>query len=356
MPTNFGTFSLQDLLAAQTPIPLIGEDRAYEAIAEALAAHNRITAETRAQLMDTGTDQLRRYGGAATMEVEDLGEFGTPDAQKVVAGSNVGFPLRRKGASLQWTRDALSEMTGAELAGQVLAMQDADVRGILRAMKAAIYNPVNTDFVDTMVNSIHLPIKALVNADGAPIPPGPNGEAFDPTTHTHYLAVAAAGAPTETEVVRFTEHVIEHYADGKALLYINRADETTVRAFPSFVPYVDARIIPAITAAVGREALNPTQLYNRAIGLLKGVEVWVKPWIVPGYYVTHMDNQSKPLCFRERRAGSGTLQLVADNEQYPLRAQTYRRVYGIAVWNRTNGSVLDTTHTVYTVPTPAQLF
>lgn len=349
----YGTFNLSDLLAAQVPVVAFGEDNAFQAISDALEVHNRITREIVTDLVDTTTDQLRRYGSPNSLSMVEVDEWGIADSQKLTAGSNIGFPLRGYQITLQWTRWALETMMTAELAAQFTAAQDADVKNLQLQIKRAIFTPTNTTFQDKLVNGLLLPVKAFLNADGAPIPLGPNGEIFNGSTHTHYLGVTTGDAPTVTEVTGLIETVIEHYATGQPYLYINRASEATVRAFSGFQAYYDSRVTAATTITRGDGALNPIALYNRAIGILDGAEVWTKPWMPANYMFAYMQGAPKPLVLRERMNNSSGLRIMADNEQFPLRANTMAREMGIGVWNRPNGAVLDT-HTgsgTYTTPT-----
>jgi hypothetical protein len=207
--------------------------------------------------------------------------------------------------------------------------------------------------VDNLVNGLLLPVKAFLNADSAPIPLGPNGEVFNAATHTHYLGVTTGGSPTQAEVYSLIETVIEHYATGQPMLYINRADETKVRAFAGFQPYFDSRVTAAETITRGNAGLNPIALYNRAIGILDGAECWVKPWLPASYMFAYMSGAPKPLVLRQEPNSPAGLRMMADNEQFPLRANTMQRVTGVGVWSRPNGAVLDTTtgSGTYTVPT-----
>ena len=340
----YGTFNLQDLIAAQTPVLQFGEDNAFAAIQAAFDAHNRIVADIARPLVDKTTDNMRRYGGPAPMQLVRMDQWARPDAQKVTAGSNVGFPLEFFGMSLQWTRWALERMRTDELAAQVTGAMDADLKNIQLLFKTALFTPTNSTFVDKLSGTfLQLPIKALVNADGAPLPVGPNGEVYNASTHTHYLGVATGGIPLVSEVAALIETVIEHYASGQPLLYINRAQETTVRAMAGFAQYFDNRVTAATTITRGDGELNPVAIYNRPIGILDGAEVWTKPWIPAGYMLAFMDNGLKPLAWRGPEVGSGEFRLLAENEQYPLRAQSWGREIGVAVWNRPNGSVLDCT-------------
>jgi hypothetical protein len=349
---TFGTFSLADLLAAQVPVVTFGEDNAFQAIADALTVHNRITSEIIADLADMTTDQLRRYGGPSAMVMLPSDEYSRMDAQKLTAGSNIGFPLSPYQVSLQWSRFALERMQTQELAVQFTAAQDADVKNIQLLLKTAIFTPTNSTFVDRLVNGLLLPVKAFLNADGAPIPLGPNGEIFNAGTHTHYLGVTTGGAPTQAEVYALIETVIEHYATGQPLLYINRAQESLVHGFAGFQPYYDTRASAALTITRGNAGLNPIALYNRAIGLLDGAEVWTKPWIPASYMFAYMYGAPKPLAMREEANATTGLRMMADNEMFPLRANTMQRVVGVGVWNRPNGAVLDCTTGggTYTLP------
>jgi hypothetical protein len=349
---SFGTYTLADLLAAQVPVVQFGEDNAFQAISDALAVHNRITNEIISDLADVTTDQLRRYGGPSSMVMLPADQFSRVDAQKLTAGSNIGFPLAPYQVSLQWSRFALERLQTNELAVQFTAAQDADIKNIQLLLKTAIFTSTNSTFVDNLVNGLLLPVKAFLNADSAPIPLGPNGELFTASTHTHYLGVATGGAPTQAEVYALIETVIEHYATGQPILNINRAQETLVRAFAGFQPYFDTRASAALTITRGTAGLNPIALYNRAIGLLDGAEVWVKPWIPASYMFAYMSGAPKPLVMREEPNAPSGLRMMADNEQFPLRANTMQRVTGAGVWNRPNGAVLDCTtgSGTYTIP------
>jgi hypothetical protein len=122
----------------------------------------------------------------------ELDQWGWPDAQKITAGITVGFPLRRYGNTLQWTRQWMMQNTVAQLAAEVAAIMDADRLNVIRAAKQAIFGPrptipSSTSWAGHLAPNVTLAVKALVNNDGAGLPVGPNGETFA-TSHTHYLA------------------------------------------------------------------------------------------------------------------------------------------------------------------------
>ncbi|MDQ3540408.1 MAG: hypothetical protein M3440_06940 [Chloroflexota bacterium] len=348
----YGTHSVLDALAAsQQTIAAFGEDNAFTAIDVALAAHNAIQADLVDGLVERTTDKLRRYGGLAEMTMDELDEFGRADAQKITAGSNVGFPLRLYGASLQWTRKFMQNTTGVELAASVSALMTADTRLVNRELKRALFKPTNNlTYTDRLVDNVVLPLRALVNADSEPVPVGPNGEAYNAATHTHYLGTATL---TASDISGLLATVSEHYNLPGARLYINAAQEAAVRAFTSnFYPYTTTLIANNTAGLVAQGTADTGNLGERAIGVWSPYDaiVSVKPWIPANYMFAFVDGAPEPLVWRTRNGG-GALELVADDELHPLRAKSYEREFGIGVWSRTNGAALQTNGATYTMPT-----
>jgi hypothetical protein len=274
---------------------------------------------------------------------------GTPDAQKVTAGSNVGFPLRLYGGSLQWTRKAFQNMMASEFAAQVTGMMDADKNVVIRQIKRAIYTPTNTTFADRLVDGVSLPVKALVNADSAPIPLGPNGEVFNAASHTHYLFTASFVAANLSSLI---STVTEHYGNGNIIVCINQADEAAVRAFTGFVAYIDPRLMNLTTAITARDSLdNLVNIYNRRIGLYQGAEIWVKPWVVAGYPFCYLEGQPKPLVMRTRPPAAATCRSSSRTRSTPSGRGRTSASSASEFGTRTNGAVLDNSHGSYTAPT-----
>lgn len=352
----YGTLATIDTLAStQQTVAQFGEDNAFQAIDAARQAHNARMREMMGALAEVTTERLRRYGGPDAMTFDEIDEFGTPDAQKVTAGSNVGFPLRMYGRSVQWTRKYLQNATVSELTAQFTAAQDADIRNVDLAIRRAIFLPTNVSFVDRLIDQVVLPVKALVNADSAPLPLAPDGSTFNAATHTHYLA-RAGGSVVAADIDALINTVAEHYAVGQVMVYINRDFETTMRGFTAagqFVGYQPVQVIPAENTVRATANLDTRQLYNRAIGTWgnSGAEIWVKPWIPSGYAFAWVMGGPKPLAFRERTAGSGDLELLYEDEIHPLRARGIGREFGMGAYNRTNGAVLYLGGTTYTAPT-----
>ncbi len=392
-PAQFahGTSQAQDTLDALrvsgTTLYEYGIDNAFQAINLATVAHNFIVRDMYADLCSPTTDQARRYGTYDSMDFVPLDETGVPTAQRVSAGTDVAFPLRKYGLGLQWTHDYFRNALASEVAGQVDAMLAADYRNIQRQIKNAIFNPTNYTFVDRLSNSVSLPVKRLANGSTASYPIGPNAETFD-TDHLHYQAaglgnndtIAADGSPNawpsgsgsatagdiNTDLKNQVKNVQEHFDTGDGFIYINSAQEDDVRSATNFVELKSATILSSITDDRGVGTLNDQRIYNRQIGWFKGFAVWVKPWIPASYILTFIkgagvepvlavrvpknmntSSGSLPIIQGGNVVGSGDLYLVIDNPSYPLYARAVERRFGIGVWNRVAASVLYVAATTY---------
>lgn len=351
----YGTHAVSDSLAAfleasDYTIQQFGEQKAFEAIAQQLVAHNELVKnQIVPDLVEMTTSNLDIYGGSDDVEWQDMDEFGTPDAQKVTAGQAIGYPLRKGAAAVQWTRVAFENMTAGEMQASATAIMTRDLRNLSKQIRRAVFLSTNYTFTDYLVTKQPLPVKRLLNADGVAIPPDPYGNAFDGATHTHYLA-RAGGSFVVADLQALVDTLVEHNAAGVFRVYINKAQEAAVRAFTGFVPTVDARIVQPDTATYVPGGLNLTETQNRRIGVFGAAEIWVKAWI-PANYLFGFDATRKPLRMRERRSGSGDLKLVYENEQFPLRCRAWEREFGVGVRERDAAAVLYVGDTTYADPT-----
>lgn len=347
----YGTLSTLDTLAAsRQSVVQFGEDNAWNSIAAALAAHNAQVNDMLGTLVERTTDVRRAYGTTDAKTMDELDQWGRGDAQKVTAGISVDFPLRRYGSELQWTLQMMQQMPASQLAAEVAAIMDADRLNFTRQIKRALFTPTNATFVDKLgyPANVSLNIKALVNADSAGIPVGPNGETFNGASHTHYLATASLVAANLSALILTVQ---EHYNAGTPVVYISSTDEAAVRALTGFQPAYDMRLTIADTVTRPQQGLDMANLYDRFIGYFGAAEVWIKPWMLAGYLFAYVQGQPPPLVMRVPTfEAAADLRLVADEGRHPLHARSYERQYGVGVWNRTNGAILFTGGGSYTVP------
>lgn len=340
-----GTYTLADLRANRfQSVADFGLDTLDPILRADLAAYNRITEEGMMELADVTTDRQRIYGtsvGGDLMEEGD--EFDPGVARKPATGGvTVGFPLRKYPFAIGWTSDYFLMATPADVAETVISAQQAFTRTMFRDVKRALFGATNTTFRDRFaVPIVDLAVKALVNADSADIPNGPNGETFTGSSHTHYDFLDGA-APTQAALLSAQTDVMEHGHVSGIRQYINLAAEEAVRGFARFVPYADPRIVYR-TSDTPAQTLNiESDGGNRPIGILGAAEIWVKPWVPAGYVFTFAANDPrKPLVYRQHpvQAFRG-LRIAARLSDYPLIADQMESYFGVSVWNRTNGHVL----------------
>lgn len=337
-PRNLGILSMQDMLRNrfQTPVQL-GLDTIARSLQADLAIHNRILQDLVSTFAVTTADRRRRYGVSSALQFLTADEFTRAHTQKVITGSEVEFPLDGFQAAIGWTAMFFQNKTVADMAATQVAAKVGHINAIKRRLQLAIFGATNYSFFDYRLDDIQLDVKRFVNADGAPIPMGPNGEQFNAATHTHYLwtnGLTNAGAHA------LVDTVFEHHNSSGLKVYINIGDASAWQALADFKPYTDTRIIPADTTDRAAGRLDPFNPGDRAIGIFGPAEVWVKPWGVLNYSVClATDTDLKPLAMRTRDGGAPRLITVATNVLFPLQADYMESEFGFGVWTRTNGAV-----------------
>jgi hypothetical protein len=291
------------------------------------------------EMCEFTTDRQRIYGTSAGGEMVEVDEYGKAPTQRSQPGATVGFPLRLFQYNVGWTYKWLQNHTPADMATMVLAAEAAHWRKVEKEIKKAVYGAANYAFNDHLVDGVALAIKRFLNADSVAIPNGPNGEIYDPTTHTHFDYNASLTAAVALACIN---DVIEHGHGGMVKLAISKTDEAAFRApLTGFVPYPDPRIIYRASDTPGT-TLDIARLDNRAIGIFNGAEVWVKSWAIANYlFAWDAMSPEKPLAFRQRAgAGLAGLYIAAENGDYPLFAKIMEAEFGLGVWTRTNGALL----------------
>ena len=357
----YGTLqTLDDLEAINTTINDFNEATLAARIQQAVDFYNRGVQEGLRDFASPTSAYLLPYGTLTDdTGMQELDEFGSPDADKVTAAGSLGLPLRFYGKAKQWTRHFMLNAPVSQLASEMNDLAAQDLRNIKKRIAQTLFKSTNTvNYFDRLMSRNTYDLKALLNADGQAIPLGPNGETFNAGTHTHYIAATSV---TDTFAASLIDTVIEHGVDGGIVWYINRAQEAAVRGLTGnggFIGYVDARIQPNDQTTYARGPLDVTNPADRAIGFYYGAEVWVKPWVPANYHVV-FDTGDKALAIRTRSGGmaggaeSGGFGLLFENEQYPLRARAVGREFGVGVVKREKAAVGFSNGSSYVIPTIA---
>jgi hypothetical protein len=351
MPLRTGTYSIADLRRnRQTTAAEFGLDAINETLQADMQVHEDLINAAISELADISDDRLRLAGQSDSGEMQKVDEFGRAAAQKVAPGATVGFPLELFQFPIAWTQKFLDQAFPADIAQSQLDSQAAHARAIMRELKRAIYRSANYTFRDSLVAPVvDLGIKRFANADGMPIPNGPNGEVFDGSTHQHYIANATLTAAFATTLINT---VAEHTNNGAVRVAIAQADEAAWRALAGFVAVTDVRLTQNANTNEPIQRLNVQRLNNRLIGYFGVAEVWVKPWAIPNYAFAHdLGVGAKPIVVRTRRGQRVVLATAAENRLFPLLAKFMESEFGIGVWVRTRGAVLQHNAGSYTDPT-----
>lgn len=351
MAGRTGTHDISFLLAATNPITNgnLSFDEIVSVLDADTAAYNTMMRDGLNDLGAFRTERIGVYGGSASGSMQKVGEYGRAPTQRAAAVAPLGFPLDKYQYNVGWTKEWEKRKSPADFARSLQGAQQGHHQRVVAEIKRALFLSGNYTFSDHLVDNVNLGVKRLVNADGAVIPNGPNGETFDGATHTHYLANATLTAAAVDAAIA---HVIEHGHGGAIKIYIAQANETAFRALAGFTAYLDPRLILGSQANQPGTRLDISRVNNRAIGIYGAAEVWVKPWMIANYLVVFdAAGDQKTLGVREDRPGSLALERVAELDDHPLRVDYYESFFGIGVQTRTNGAVLQFNNGTYQDPT-----
>lgn len=366
MARRWGSYDLRDTRATlENDVPAweYGLDNLWDDIDLMNQVHEEQVRELFSLFVNRSNERFAT-GGVDVVEGEfiPVAEDGIVDAQKTgVTGYNMGFPLNDFMYMAQWTERYLKRATVGQIREKVVAMQNGDIRRIRRDMLYALHHGQNYDFTDHLVDRVVLPVKALFNADGAPIARDEFGGTFDPATHTHYLGYAS-GSVVAADIQKGVDTVSEHVSGSSAevTIVVNKAQIPLITGMTANFDALQPPLInpgPGSTAdqIVGDPRTNPYVQNNRQLGVWDGyVWVWVKPWALPGYIyfiLTGGDNDGKVLRMREDDLASYRgLRMVASNG-YPLGFSGWSREFGFGVQNRAGAALLYTAGTTYVEPT-----
>jgi len=106
---------------------------------------------------------------------------------------------------------------------------------------------------------------------------------------------------------------------------------------------------------------NLTDPYNCFIGVIEllNVEIWVRPYVPPGYAILYAEGSNLELPLRGRSSDIPEIEpaelTAIDRSEYnpQIAGRVYRRTWGCSVKERRNGVILRTDNTLsaYTPPT-----
>lgn len=276
-------------------------------------------------------------------------EFTRPGAVKRTGKLSVAYPIEDARDQIAETDIALAYMTGAQLDAHVQSVQLRYTNWKRFHLLRAILNKTN----DTFADDIHgdLTIRRLANADGSNYPPV-IGSADELTGHSHYSGINnAAITDSYNPFALINADLVEHFGDGLNVAFINSAQEAAVTGLTAFYDSVPQYV--TLGADNSFASINGLSVPGRFIGAANQVAVFVWDWI-PSGYVVGVD-AAQPGALKRRLdvpASLRGLQLVATQQEYPMRESYWRAREGFGAANRLNGVAIQiTASTTYTTPT-----
>ena len=346
---SYGTLSLNDLLRVNnTSVIDFGRFDVFKAIEAFFDAYNKQVNGQLDLLVYRTTERAIGVGGPVYKVATMVDEFGAGLPQKAGGAGQMGFPLRAWQVTQQWTSLWMAEHTPAEMAKEVVSAASADSKMLQYWIRQALFSPLNYIFTDVRRDFMSLWVKALANADGFPIPPSPNGVLFNASTHTHYMGTTNA-YPSNTDLGAMADNLREHYVSGTQYVFVTQDFGTALlngagTTYADFVKlqYQDQQY--SINLTLARGPLEPINQASRQIGVFRGAQVWVKPWVPQGVVLTFMSGpDTKPLAMRvpdSLAANRGDFRPIWNDIEYPTECTINQRECGLGISDRVSAVAL----------------
>lgn len=308
-----------------------------------------------AEVTETYKERYMLTGGGF---LQSLGQNpqGRADDVKTYGGYDTAYPLTEYGAQISMTRIVEAYMTVADLNRHVTGVVERDVRTVRNELLKALFISSQDSFTD--INHGSLLIEPLANGDAVTYPPivGSGSDA----TEDHYLEsdyTAANISDTNNPYVTIRDELVEHYdgttTDNEVAVFINSNQLAATEALTDYDKITNVNIIPGTQTATltGMPMGHP----GRLVGSTNGCWVIVWDWVPTNYMIGVFLEDDPPIKMRVDPAavglGSG-LQLVSDDEIYPVTASHWSHRFGFGAGNRLNGVCMELgTGGTYTDPT-----
>lgn len=337
-----------------------GQQQIYDA---ATAYINQINAQLAAQmglLVASSTDMYKeRYRLPGGGRLQRRGEYTQAGATRASGYWDVAYPLEDFGDQKAWTDVTRGYMTMADFDLQLQDVIAKNIATMRYEMFKAIFNNTQRTFSDPLWGS--LLIEPLANGDAVIYPPIEGSETE--ATETLYYGsnyVASDISDTNNPITGIVTKLEDHFGasqGGERIVVFVKSGSTAVAKIKALTDFVDVNI-NGITYGSNTPTVNPGELPNvpgRIIGYTSGAYISEYRWMPAEYlFGVHMD-APPPLKMRVDPADTGLgqgLQLVAEDERYPIHSAHYRNRFGFGVANRLNGVMVQlVASTSYTIPT-----
>lgn len=350
MALRTGTYNLTDLEGiSNVNVIQFGLDNTLDAITGEYEAHNAVLQLALNEFVVRTIDPESAWGGGSQGDFQEVGDFGTGATQKATTPDRIGTPLNKYAFPVAWTQDYLYETTPAALAAIAKNVMTRDVVRYRVEMARAMFKPTNYVKMDRYGTQLAITIKPFVNADGATIPMGPNGQVFDGATHTHYMASATL---TTTIADAAIQNLLEHGHGAGVRILVNQANVAAWTVLTGWTTILPATIIAPNNVQIGQGALDIGRVSDRLEGYYRGYPVYSRTYVPAGYFFVHAvgDNRKSMRLRVPRQTQLQGLRLESSEKVHPIYVQHHENRYGFSANERTNGVAVFTAGGAYVEP------
>lgn len=330
----------------KTFINTVGQQVVYTEAARFIERHNQDMQQAYDLFIQETTENFKeRYKLPGGGRLQRLGTRSRAAATRVDGRWDVAYPLESFGSAFEYDRIAVANMTVQQFNNELLTIRIQDVNTVRYEILRALLDNTARTFVDPLEHVGTLTIQPLANGDAVLYPPVLALETE--ATEDHYLVsgyTTANISDTNNPFPTLRNELEEHFGTptgfGNIVAFINTAEVAKVQDLTDFIDVTDI----AVTPGNDTDTLNGLpNVPGRILGRVDGV--WVVEWrYIPATYILAIDlDQPAPLKKRVPEAGTGLpamLDIVAQDEKYPITTRNYEHLMGVGVGNRLNGVVM----------------
>lgn len=341
----------------RTLVETVGQTVVYNAMQEILARHRASLQQAQGLFVARQTSNYsinyRMHGGGY---LQKLGRLSRAEALKVTGEYTVQFPLEGWGDAFAISDIDLAYMTVSDLDRVFTTVQQRDINTRRQQIMTALFRNTVRVFTDEIRGDLN--VQPLANGDAVLYPPVLGAD--DAATEDHYLAsgytvanISTTNDPVETLVEELIEHFGESVGGENICIFGDKTLTDKIAAtITDYVAVEDSFIRSGNDTDI---PVNLPSVPGKIVGRVKG-KAWIVQWrrMPANYaYAAHLEVEA-PLYERvdlpETGLSSG-LQLVAQEERYPILTSQWRDRFGYGVANRRNGVAMHFTAGSYTIPT-----
>jgi hypothetical protein len=357
MSTLFGALGVNE--NDRVYLRTLDQSIVYDAVNQVLAEFNAQLAAQRSIFVEATTSDIqRRYKLPGGGYMQGRNSQGRGGVLKANGGWDVAFPLFDYTDAIADNDVDMAYMTVEEFDRHMKTLMIRSVNTERRAIMQALFNSTSLSHVDQTGRGT-LTVQPLANGDAVVYPPvlGSESEA----TENHYLeagylesGISDTNDPTVTVQDELEEHFGAPTGGSNIVFFHTKTATPKIKALSNFTPVTERNIAPG--ADTDTVTGLPAGMPGRIIGSVNNV--WCVEWrSLPAAYGLgiHLD-APKPLIRRvdpaEVQLGNGDLELVIEDEKFPMEQSDFRQRYGYGVGNRLNAVVIEFANGgSYTTPT-----